>query len=92
MRNIREATLASNRSASWQRTSLCPRRLERAPISFDDRRLARRWFVRRLRLAEVRGEATIMLSVPLARALREIVLTTLGADGSPNRETHRSAS
>ncbi|HEX5178118.1 MAG TPA: hypothetical protein VFW04_02205 [Gemmatimonadaceae bacterium] len=48
-------------------------------VTLDDRYLARKWFLRRERLARERGEPSIRISLRLASALRAILVPSLGA-------------
>ena len=60
-------------------------------ISLDERRMARRAFVRQLRLARVRSEPTVTLPLSIAQALRAIVVTTLGASIPGGCESERAS-
>ena len=59
-------------------TSECKATPEPHLISIDERRLARRTFVRRVRLARERGEPTVTLPLSVAQAVRAVIVTTLG--------------
>lgn len=60
-------------------------------ISIDERRLARRAFVRRVRLARERRETTVTLPMAVAQALRAVIVTTLG-DVPAERDAQERAS
>ena len=56
-----------------------PRARRQAPCApFNERRLARRWLLHQMKIARVRGDTTIRVSVRVLEALRPALVTSLG--------------
>lgn len=68
--------------------SVASRRPPSAP--FDERRLARRHLLHQMRLARLRGQTTLRVSMRVLEALRPSIVTSLGDTGAAAGDTTAS--